>query len=188
MKFHYGSIVLEIPNEVYYPREDSLLMAKAIEGLAKGKCLDMGTGSGFLAIVMARQGAAVTAADIDQHAIRTAKTNAALNGARINVIRSDLFSNVKGSYDFIAFNAPYLPARGESLQWSGGKTGRAVIKRFLSGAGNHLKKDGTVLLAISSLTGESEVMDMFIRNGFSPLTAAREKIPWEELLVIQGSK
>ena len=50
MKFYHGEIQLEVPENVYYPREDSILMAKALENLEiKGKSvLEVGCGSGFL--------------------------------------------------------------------------------------------------------------------------------------------
>ncbi len=187
MKFSYKNLTLEIPKEVYYPREDSLLMAECIESIKpEGKCLDMGTGSGFLAILMARLGAEVIAADIDENAVKAATKNAQLNGIRIKAALSDLFEHVEGTYDFISFNPPYIPVHNESWQWAGGETGRTVIEKFLSQAGKHLKKNGSALILISSITGEKEVLKMFEQNRLKPAVLKREKIPWEELIAISG--
>lgn len=186
MKFYYKEIVLEIPDSVYYPREDSLLLAKILEKEPlKGRYLDMGCGSGFLAILMAKS-ADVTAVDINKEAIKATKENAEKNNVKIKAFVSDLFSFVDESFDLIVFNPPYLPTKDESEQWSGGKSGREVIEKFVHQAGNHLEKNGKILLLISSLTGEKVVLDLFSNNGFSASIIARKKVPWEELMVIEA--
>lgn len=190
MRFFYGAdgVELFIPDGVYYPREDSLLLAAALgkETLAGKKALDMGCGSGFLAVVMAKNGAQVTAADISKDAVKAAKGSAESNGVSIDVLQSDLFSSVAGVFDLIAFNPPYLPVAEDDKTYSGGQTGRDVIERFVRQAPQHLNAGGKVLLLISSLTGERAVMELFQENGFAARVAAREKVPWEGLMVIEA--
>ena len=105
-------------------------------------------------------------------------------------VKSDLFKRVKGKYDIIVFNPPYLPVDDEykDITFDGGKDGRAVIKRFLRNAGKHLKKKGKILLLISSLTGEKEVLALFENNKFKTRVLARQKVPLEELMVIEAGK
>ncbi len=188
MKFYYKDLILEIPSSVYYPREDSLLMAKTLENadFRNKKCLDMGCGSGLLAIIMAKNND-VTAVDINKEAVRATIANANKCEVKLKAFFSDLFSFIKDSYDLIVFNSPYLPVPDDKdITYSGGRTGREVIGRFISQVKACLNKDGRVLLLISSLTGEKTVLDAFSNNNFSARTIAREKVPWEELIVIEA--
>ncbi|MFA4820264.1 MAG: HemK2/MTQ2 family protein methyltransferase [Candidatus Aenigmatarchaeota archaeon] len=190
MDFYYGNMIFEVPESVYYPAEDSLLMAKAIEKLdLSGKTiLEIGCGSGFLSIIMAKKGALVTSADINSEAVKATKENAERLGCNLTSFDSDLFSNVTGRFDLIVLNPPYLPVEeGETdITYAGGATGREVIERFVSKAKDHLKPEGIILLLISSLTGEKEVMELFIKHGMKVKSVAREKIEWEELIVIEA--
>ncbi len=188
MMFYYGDIGLEVPENTYCPQEDSLLIAKMVEiaGMAGKKCLDMGCGSGFLAIIMTQKGAIVTAADINKEVIDTTARNAEMNNANMNIVQSDLFEKIDGRFDLIVFNPPYLPVDDKYTHesYDGGKTGREIIERFLKEAKKYLNNDGNILLLISSLTGEKEVIDFAESCGFTPEVLAREKIDWEELIVL----
>ncbi len=71
--------------------------------------LDIGTGSGAIAIVLNKElSSNVTASDISEDAIEVAKNNAKENNASINFVNSDIFSNIKGKYDVIISNPPYI--------------------------------------------------------------------------------
>ena len=194
--FYHKGITLFVPDRVYYPREDSLLLAGILEKKKlKGSILDIGCGSGLLALIMAKS-ADVIAVDINSLAVKTTLQNADANDIKLKVLQSDLFSKVKGRYNMIVFNPPYLPiqkqtnAEGviadEDVTYSGGSTGRVVINKFIKNAGKHLRKSGKILLLISSLTGEKEVLDLFRKNSFKTKIVARQKIPWEELIVIEA--
>ena len=189
MRFYYEKMVFEVPESVYYPMEDSLLLAKAVENLKlKGKkVLEIGCGSGFLSILAAKAGALVTAVDINPAAVKVTKENAKASKITLNAFESGLFSNVTGSFDLIIFNPPYLPVEEDEddLTYAGGATGRDVIERFISKAKDHLKPEGTILLLISSLTGEKEVIELFKKQKMSATSIMREKISWEELIVIE---
>jgi len=137
-------------DEIYEPREDSFLLKKYVKKFAKGKVLDMGTGSGIQAKAALENTDEVIAADINKSAVKHAKNKG------IRAVCSDLFSNIKGKFDLIIFNPPYLPeeeGRGE-LALSGGKKGHELVERFLKQAKPHLKKNGKILLVASSLTGD----------------------------------
>ena len=207
-KFYYKDIIIEVPDEVYYPREDTLLLAKVLEKeeLKGKKCLEMCCGSGFLSVLMVKLGADAFAVDINEKAVEATKSNAEKNSVKINAVVSDMFENIKERFDFILFNPPYLPddtnpellekirhestkgrLREENIerQWSGGKSGREVIEKFVISVKGFMRKHAKIIMMISSLTGEKETKQLFEENGFSVKEIAREKIPWEELIVFE---
>ena len=193
--FYYNDIVLNTDN-VYEPAEDSIILADIVKScdLAGKKVLDVGTGSGLLAIVASNNSAIVTAVDIDSNAVDTAHKNGLVNKVDIEVIESDLFSNITGKFDVIMFNPPYLPSdetdeyASKRIDYDGGKNGRDIIKRFLDQVKKHLNEKGRILLLISSLTGEKELIKMLANKGFQNCVVYRKKIDWEELIIFEISK
>ncbi|GMV98250.1 MAG: hypothetical protein AMXMBFR83_26020 [Phycisphaerae bacterium] len=89
--------------------EDSRAFAQlAVVAAGPGqRVLDIGTGTGIIAICLARAGRLVAAADISPAAVSTARANAARNGVTFACYRSDLLEAVPGRYDLIVFNPPY---------------------------------------------------------------------------------
>ena len=141
--------------DVYRPAEDSYLLAKYVELLVSGTVLDMGTGSGIQAVTAAMKHAveSVLAVDINPVALREAEKRAEGEGVsrKLSFLLSDLFHEVKGRFDWIIFNSPYLPSEGEADEhaWAGGAE---LIERFLTDARGYLKPDGSILLIYSSLS------------------------------------
>ena len=90
----------EILTEKYFPDKS-----------AKLGILDMGTGSGAIAVALAKHypNARVSASDASAKALSLASENAQENGVKINFIESDWFEKVGGSYDLIVSNPPYIP-------------------------------------------------------------------------------
>jgi release factor glutamine methyltransferase len=144
--------------EVYAPNDDSYLLLKVIEVMPGERFLEIGCGSGLIALHAAKAGAEVVAADINPYAVECAKRNAARNNLRIKLLTSDLFEKVEGYFDAIAFNPPYLPEETRSTSWiekswSGGDEGSEIAARFLEEAWRHLAPGGRVYLILSSLGG-----------------------------------
>ncbi|MFH1506427.1 MAG: HemK2/MTQ2 family protein methyltransferase [archaeon] len=145
---------------VYEPREDSYLILKQVSKFAKGKVLDMGTGSGVLAIEAAKYADEVLAVDINVEAVNKLHTRIKKEKLKnIKSIQSDLFENVDGKYDLITFNPPYLPNDPEvkDIALDGGPEGYEVIERFLKKAREHMGKDGKILLLFSSLSKKEQI-------------------------------
>lgn len=170
------AIEIDVMPEVYNPSDDSLLLLKVVDGVKPGdRFLDMGSGTGLSAIHAARIGAVVTAADINPHAVECTARNAAKNNVRIEVVKSDLFQSIRGNYDVIVFNPPYLPGSSSSTSWierawSGGDEGSEVAVRFLGDAWKHLSPGGRIFMILSSVGGLMSV-----------LKAARERYDSEML-------
>jgi len=176
--------------DVYEPREDSFLLAENLPALEGKTVLDMGTGSGFLALLAAKKARRVVAVDINPKAIEFARATASRGGAIIEFRVGDLFSNVPEKFDVILFNPPYLPYEDEYDKeahiWCGGKTGRETIERFAKEAPAHLNPGGAVALVFSSITGEEEVRQLLEGAGFSVSRVAEAKVAFEKLIAFHG--
>ena len=129
-------------------------MAEVVEDKARGRVLDLGTGSGIQGIVAAKKGCDVTFADIDDEAIACAKENAKANGVSGAFVKSDMFSSITGRFDTIIFNPPYVPSKplGRMKEnrlcraLDGGKMGRELIDPFLEKYRGFLDEGGIALL------------------------------------------
>jgi release factor glutamine methyltransferase len=109
-----GGFRLYVLPTVFHPKYfgSSRIFGSYLEtaGLRGRSFLDMGTGSGVIALFAARAGARVTAVDINPQAVLCASDNAAAAGLEIDCRESDLFSALNGRrYDVIAWNPPFFP-------------------------------------------------------------------------------
>ena len=178
--------------EVYAPQEDSFLLMSCIikEDLKGKRCLDMGCGSGVQSEAMARSGAAdITAADVNEGALKATEERLGKLGKKVFLVKSDLFSNVSGLFDFVAFNPPYVPS--DKIKWrdlDGGKDGREVIDRFIEDLPARLVPGGACLLLISSLNMEEEVKKRLEKKGFLVVVCAWKKLFFETLFVMRAVK
>lgn len=103
---------LQQPVGVASVYDDTLTLAFIASKQPKGNVLDMGTGTGYVAIFLAKKGFKVEGTDINKKAVNVAKKNMKLNGVHCRFFTSDLFSNVRGKYDIITFNPPLGNASG----------------------------------------------------------------------------
>ncbi len=153
-----GSIDIEVDDEVYNPSDDSYLLLRCVEVSPGQSFLEMGAGTGLVALHAAKLGAKVTAADVNPKAVECTRRNAARNGIRLEVVRSDLFEKVTGIFDVIAFNPPYLPGTASSTSWvekawAGGEEGSEMALEFLANAWRHLAPGGGIFMVLSSVGG-----------------------------------
>ncbi|MDK6079152.1 peptide chain release factor N(5)-glutamine methyltransferase [Massilia varians] len=147
---------------VLIPRPDTeLIVELSLERLPpRGRLLDMGTGSGAIAVACAhaRRDASVTALDLSEEALAIARANAAANGAQVRFLRSDWFAGVqKERFELIASNPPYIAAGDAHLSQGdlrfepvGALTdhadGLAALRNIVDGAPDHLAPGGWLLL------------------------------------------
>ncbi|MGK5543887.1 HemK2/MTQ2 family protein methyltransferase [Streptomyces sp. URMC 127] len=174
---------------VYPPQEDTRLLAAALcrEELPRAaRVLDVGTGSGALAVAAARRGAAeVTAIDVCGRAVLTARLNGLLAGCRIRTVRGDLLSPVAGErFDLVVANPPYVPTppgprppRGIARTLDGGEDGRTVLDRLCTQVPAVLRPSGVLLLVHSALCGVRPTLALLAAGGLKPQVIDRVLIP-----------
>lgn len=157
----------DVSPDTLIPRpETELIVEKALEFIEANKnrelsILDVGTGSGNIIISIAKNTKSIEqkiiffASDISDKALRVAKKNNKKHQTKISFIKSDLFSNIRGKFDLVIANLPYVP-EGESgndeIRFEpkeaifSGRDGTTTILRFLKQAKKHLAKKGEILI------------------------------------------
>jgi len=154
-------IKIEVIPDVYSPSDDTLLMLSAIAPSRGQSVLEMGTGSGIIALHCAGIGCNVTAADISEKALACARDNARKNDLDVQFALSDLFSAITGKFDMIIFNPPYLSGRDaeylavdDRRQLVGGESGHEISVRFMEQAKLYLVENGRIFLLTSTETSD----------------------------------
>ena len=157
----YG-LDFQVTDAVLIPRPDTeLLVELALERLApNGSVLDMGTGSGAIAVAIAhtRPDARVSALDASERALAVARANATVHGVAINFLHSDWYGALAGQrFDLIAANPPYI-ASGDVHLLEGDlrfepvsaltdhQDGLSALRTIVAGACAHLAPGGWLLL------------------------------------------
>ena len=190
MILEYEGLKLKLHPDVYEPAEDSFLLARNLKVREGDLALDIGTGTGIIALLMARKARFVLGTDVNPKAVELARENAGINDIKNVEFRiSNLFENVEGKFDIITFNAPYLPGEPEKPidhALVGGERGREVLDRFIDEARNYLKPKGMVQIVQSSITGIEETLEKLKNKGFNIEITARERYFFEEILVISA--
>ena len=178
------------PPGVYRAEGDTQLLIDVMyEGrFADGRhVLDIGTGSGALAVSAARAGAAsVTAVDLSIRSVIATWLNSRLHAVPVSVHRGDLFTPVAGRrFGLIVANPPYVPAPTAALPrhrkarcWDAGPDGRALLDRICAGVTDVLAPDGDVLIVHSSVCDTDRTVDALQLAGLTPEVLARAALPF----------
>jgi release factor glutamine methyltransferase len=189
-----GVTLLLRPPGVYRAQDDTTLLIDEMHrgGYACGRSvLDVGTGSGALAVAAARAGAAtVDAVDVSLRSVFAARANAVLHRAPVRVHRGDLFAPVAGRrFDLVLSNPPYVPSRSGLLPrhrmarcWDGGPDGRALLDRICDAAPEVLAPGGVLLVVQSELSGEDATLERLAAVGLHAEVADRVRIPFGPVL------
>lgn len=177
--FFYG-LRFRVRDDVFIPRpETEELLERSLRLAPRDRdicCLDLGTGTGVIAVCLAKflPRAMVTAVDVSSEALALAKDNAQLNEVshRIRFVRSNWFERIDGEFDLIVSNPPYiaeedmaeLPTEVREHEphraLNGGKGGLEEIKLLARGLRGHMHTDGAVLFEIGDGQGNTVVEEM----------------------------
>jgi len=159
---------------------------------SESRILDLGTGSGAIAVAAAQICQSVTATDISPYAVKCAKATFRLNGVadHVRVLQGDLFAPVEGeTFDVILFNPPYLPGDATSWiakAWSAGSKFE-LLSRFLEDARQVLAKDGQIQVLLSSTTSMTQIISCMKQNGYRIRILGKGRIlgPLEQIFLFQ---
>ena len=171
---------LKVDERVLIPRPETEELVDLIltENPEKNlKVLDIGTGSGAIALALAknRPDWSVTAADISQDALELATENAKRQDLDLTFIRTDCFSEISSKYDIIVSNPPYISRADEvevglnvlhsepHLALFADEDGLAIYRRIAEDSKDYLNDGGKIYLEIGYKQGQS-VPDLFRKN------------------------
>lgn len=181
------------PPGVYRPQADTLLLAEALshETLGPGSAvMEIGTGTGALALRAATTGARVTAVDVSWLAVLAARLNGLRHRRPLRVLHGDFAARAKGHhFDLVLANPPYvpspdarLPRHGPRRAWDAGPDGRSVIDRICATAPALLRPGGALLMVHSAMCRPETTLRLLARRGLTPRITERASIPWGPVL------
>ncbi len=169
-----------VDRSVLIPRPETECLVEAalqqIRGLSRPSVLDLGTGSGCIAITLAleRPDAEVSAVEVSEAALELARTNAAELGACVVFIHGDWYAPTHRRFDMIVSNPPYVAAQDPHLAELGceprealtdGGDGLSCLRTIIGRAPAHLTDGGALLVEHGYDQGDA-VRAMMIENGF----------------------
>jgi release factor glutamine methyltransferase len=172
--------------DVLDPRADTETLIEVVLALEKDqrpiRILDLGTGSGAIAVTLLAElpGATVVASDLSAVALQVAKGNAEALGVagRASFVQANWFEGIDGRFDLIISNPPYIPLGDIAglapdvrefdppRALDGGPDGLEAYRRIAGGAGGHLASNGHIILEIGA-GQENAVNSLFKTQGFA---------------------
>lgn len=168
----FNNIVIENSSDVCSAGKDTFALAECAARPNPKTALDLGTGTGFIAIYLASKGIKCSASDISDEAVELAKKNILKNALKIDCIKSDLFESISGKFDLIVFNTPLVkinpsftpisryvrklfpngvPLIPTLAFMSQSKKRKKILERFMSGAREHCHEKSVMVLLIHKM-------------------------------------
>jgi release factor glutamine methyltransferase len=184
----YG-LQFNLSSETLEPRPDTEVIVDQVLDFIKDlnkpiRILDLGTGTGALALALLSQlpFAHAVGVDISQQAIETARKNAILNNLeeRFTALKSDLFETVSGVFDVVVSNPPYIQSgiipqlsrevkdHDPLIALDGGIDGLDFYRRIALNSSKYLVKNGMVCVEIG-FDQAIDITDIFHKNGYKLL-------------------
>ena len=185
-RYSYKGISMIVEPGVFHPAFffSTKFLLKYIEKMDfHGKTLlELGAGTGLIAIYAATRGARVTASDISKNAIRSIEQNALLNRVNVKAHCSDMFDAIPLQwFDVIVINPPYYkkkPLQESDYAWYCGEQGE-YFKRFFSGLGKYRGVNSKTLMILSDECDIAMVKAHAKGNGFAMNVVVKKNKYWE---------
>ena len=181
----------KVEKGVLIPRPETELLVEVVYERIKGKeglkIVDVGTGSGCIAITLCKLTGGkhrITAVDISEKALKVAGENAERLNCPVEFKRSDLLKEVEGKLDVVVSNPPYISLKDKRVEKEvvkfepavalfAGETGLEVIERLVKEAGEKLKEGGFIALEFGQ--GQAgKVKELMEREGFTEVKIYRD--------------
>ena len=178
-----------VTKDVLSPRMDTERLVETVlkEIKPKQSVLDIGTGSGAIAIAIAKHsGAKVTAVDISLEALKVAKQNAKNNNVNVKFVKSDLFDGLGrfAKFEVIVSNPPYIPTKDIDslddevkkhdpiLALDGGITGLEFYKKIIDEAPKKLKANGKIFFEVG--INQSSLVKKLLQKNFKDIRIVKD--------------
>jgi len=192
-KTEFCGLDIEVNKNVLIPRPETELLVEAGVGFVRAipmpRILDLCTGSGCVAIALTKRipGCRIVASDISEEALCVARLNAEKHGVgdSIEFVKSDLFADLKGSFDIILSNPPYISGpefsdlpdevlKEPRIALYGGEDGLDFYRRIFACAGRFLKSGGHI--ALEAGYGQADAIISIITSsvGFEFIGATKD--------------
>ena len=181
-----------VTKDVLSPRMDTeRLVETVIDDIKtcnkKIKVLDIGTGSGAIAVTISKlTNAKVTAVDISDKALEVAKKNANALNVKVNFVKSDLYSGLGrfSKFDIIVSNPPYIPSQDIDglddevkkydpiLALDGGQDGLNFYREIIDGAPAKLIKGGRIFLEVG--INQAQTVKKLLQKNFKDIRIVKD--------------
>ena len=187
----FWSLPFAVTPDVLIPRPETELLVEQVleycQTLEQARILELGTGSGAIAIALAKEipNASITASDISSAALDIARKNAqTLNQQRIEFVLSDWFTAIPlNTFDIIVSNPPYIEAADEHLKGAirhepmtalvSGADGLDAIRVIISEAKAYLQNGGALMLEHGYKQGK-QIRKLFAASGYKQARTIRD--------------
>ena len=193
----YGYKIKVNPNVLIPRPETEELCYNALKEInSDSKVLDMCTGSGAIAITVAKESNCdMTAVDVSNQALEVAKENAIMNDAKINFIQSDLYEKVNGKFDYILSNPPYIKAsdmltlqeevkKEPSLALNGGEDGLDFYRILAQESYKYLQPNGKVFMEIGYDQADSVVQIFTETKKYKDIAVIKDVYNIDRIVVV----
>jgi release factor glutamine methyltransferase len=165
-------INIDLDENVFSPSpHGSSALGESIKINSEELVLDIGTGTGLLAILAAKLGGKVTAVDILPEAVELAKNNFNKNEVNIDIKISDLFSSIEQKYDVIIANVPQEILSPKIIESSnknkiigmhGGEKGNEILLKVLRDSPSYMNQDSRLYIVVYSLSNFRESLSKIL--------------------------
>lgn len=194
----YGRDFL-VKENVLIPRpETELLVEEVLKYESKNKnVLDLCTGTGIIGITLSLEGeySKVVISDISEYAYALSKKNANRYNVNVEVIQSDLFENIEGSFSYITANPPYIKTdilktlsedvkKEPRVSLDGGIDGLDIYRRIIKDAKNYLKEDGKLIFEIG-FDQREELMKLLEDFGYTNIKVIKDYNDFDRVIVCE---
>ncbi len=188
---------IKVNPDVLIPRPETELLVEKVLQEDFSSILELGTGSGAIAIALAKQmkNILIEATDISKKALNTARQNAELNNVSINFIQSDIFENIKSKYDIIVSNPPYISKKEydklafeikdyePEISLLAKDEGLFYYKKILANAKDCLTDKGKIYFEIAYNQAE-KIKEIAKENGFDDINIFKDLNSFDRIMKI----
>jgi len=189
---------IKVNPDVLIPRPETELLVEKLVQENVNSILEIGTGSGAIAIALAKQmkNVQIEATDISEKALNTARQNGELNNVSINFIQSDIFENIKNKYDIIVSNPPYISKKEydnlapeikdyePEISLLAKEEGLFYYKKIFENAKDYLTEKGKIYFEIGYNQAE-KIKEIAKENGFDEINVFKDLNGFDRIVMIK---